>query len=285
MARPTVPAKPFADWLRSRVERYEREAPLMGDVTHAGLGPNKRLARELGIAERTLNRYMNCRLETKRDGKGVTFDTDVYNLHSVDEMLRNAGFYLWDVYAEKNLHGFCAKCAELVPVSDQGHCFTCWTQTGAADEGDARKTRHPYRACSEEILLEARRLYIAGATVPAIARRLFPRTGYKNVESFRRCLYDNFHARGWRTRGKNGAHNLVHGRAAGHRNTPEIHAEYQRWWRRQQAPRCSRTTRKGTPCTYRALDGKDVCHIHDEERGAVYLEMLRRGRETLRRAA
>lgn len=274
-----IAAAPFMEFVERMVARNEANYS-HSDYDKDQLTPQKQAAHALGISERALYRY-RYGFDTNNER------TDVFSLDRVDEMLRNAGYFLWDVYATKGLEAFCAECAERVETLDDGRCAGCLTQTGVADEGDARTRNYPLLACSEEVLSEARRLYVAGAMMPAIAARLFDRTSYKNVESFRRCLYDNFQARGWRTRGKNGAHLVKHGMARRKlRHEPGYRAEYQRRWKAQHAPpRCTCTTRKGTRCTYRVLEGKDVCHIHDEEAGAKYRTFLARGRETQRLAA
>jgi hypothetical protein len=82
VTRATVPARPFADWLNARTQRY------------ATLGA---MAETFGVDERTLYRYRNC-LATGPDGEEPT---ETFSLVVVEEALHRAGFFLWDVYDEE----------------------------------------------------------------------------------------------------------------------------------------------------------------------------------------
>ena len=194
--------------------------------------------------------------------------------------------------------GFGIVCRCGARKSKQAHtCRTCSTKRRAGRKLGPRRTQKPPRSITEELLLEARRLYATGLSLRQIAAQIHDQTSYKSVASCAEGLYSLFKTRGWKLRPQaevTRARNFKHGRKS-RRRTPEQEQAYRRWLASQRGwktihgpgrPTCIGTRRqhprKGEPCTRPALEDSEYCYSHDPryeaDRQAVTARMRAKAR-------
>jgi hypothetical protein len=179
------------------------------------------------------------------------------------------------------LDAWCPTCRGVQPSDQDGLCVWCDTQTG----GNTRllpRPAHPLAGMptcmSEQLVQEARRLYLGGLSFRSVARELFPRSRAASANALRRSLFNLFHARGWATRDRATAASGAlwkHGLARKGAST----GEYARWWRAQRSRPCAGHRRcDGAPCRRVALAGGRYCLAHDPQRAAERAAHLARMR-------
>lgn len=202
----------------------------------------------------------------------------------------------------KGQQGFGPTCACGGPKSKQAHqCKRCWIaagRPGAGGKGVPRPdVRGPY-GVSENLMLEARRLYNdEQMSMRAIAAALYDQAyGYSTVRSLGEALYRGFRNRGWRLRSRSDAlrlRNWKHGLKP-RVQTSEEQTAYRHWFAAQRGwrsvrgpgnPRCQGTKRnspgKGTQCTARAMEGSDFCFAHAPERAPERAALVARMRAAI----
>ena len=176
------------------------------------------------------------------------------------------------------LDAYCPRCREIQPSRGDGTCLWCDAQTGGntipnvVDRvGDNRKEARKRNAgipwkCSEEDILEVRRLYLTGLSMYAACAEVHPRTQYTGVNAMAMAMYSLFEQRGWNRRKQNeatAARNYKHGMAR--------HPAHRRRLRRElgyvRGVKCQGTKRNapgaGKPCQLAALKDSDYCRFHD----------------------
>jgi hypothetical protein len=192
------------------------------------------------------------------------------------------------------LDAYCPRCREVQPSRGDGTCLWCDAQTGGnsipnvVDRlGDKRKEARSRNAgvpylCTEEHLLEVRRLYLTGLSLRAAAEVVHPATAYKNARSMGIAMYDLFSARGWNRRSQRettAARNYKHGKAkdlAHRRRLRRASGEVRGVLCagvRKNAPG------KGRPCKHYAMAGSDYCRAHEPSLQAQHAEHLRAARK------
>ncbi len=176
------------------------------------------------------------------------------------------------------LDAYCPKCREVQPSRGDGTCLWCDAQTGGntipnvVDRlGDKRKDARSSNAgipwkCSEEDILEVRRLYLTGLSMYAACGEVHPRTQYANTNAMAMAMYSLFEQRGWNRRKQNeatAARNYKHGlaRNPAHRRRLRRAEGYVRGvickGVKKNAPGA------GKPCTKPALKDSEYCRAHD----------------------
>lgn len=255
-----IPTRPFQEWLERNVH---------GDVDG--------LAARLGWGVRRLFSYR-------------TSEEAFLDRPAVEEALFRAGLHLWDIYPEEDFpelyeafelfEAWCHQCGERRPVERTGACAFCGEDTGFTPE--TKKVSHHggwNRKASEELLLEARRLYYGGMSLHAIARKLHAQTTYSTEEGFARALSGLFARRGWRRR-PNGADQIIHGMTRRGRKQ----RGYQGYLARERGYRpifCAGTTskkEKGRGCRRFVKAEGDLCPFHDPARRVEFVGYLERAR-------
>lgn len=183
---------------------------------------------------------------------------------------------LWDVCEidkrlQPGLDAWCPMCRAIEATLSDGTCVWCGTQTGGNTVCTPQVSRShagvPYLA-SEEVLLEARALYLTGMSFRRVAAELHCRTAYTTDKAFANCLHSCFKHRGWKARDRvaatiaaswrHGKHGDPAHRARLRRRTGEIRGVMCQGVRAQYP-------RKGEPCSRAALAGRDYCMAHDPE--------------------
>jgi hypothetical protein len=176
------------------------------------------------------------------------------------------------------LNAYCPKCREVQPSRGDGTCLWCDAQTGGntipnvVDRlGDRRKDARSSNAgipwkCSEEDILEVRRLYLTGLSMYAACGEVHPRTQYANTNAMAMAMYSLFEQRGWNRRKQNeatAARNYKHGlaRNPAHRRRLRRAEGYVRGvickGVKKNAPGA------GKPCIKPALKDSEYCRAHD----------------------
>ena len=173
----------------------------------------------------------------------------------------------------------CPRCGG--PKGLQAHmCSTCRKgQRGGYNRGRSGGGRPMH--ITEDLLVEARRMYAGGLSLRHVAAELHPRPGYKTVASCAEALSGHFKRRGWKLRPQRdvtAARNYKHDRKP-RTQTREQQNAYRRWLaeqRRWQAvqgpgrPPCKGVKQnppeKGRPCRRHALADSEYCHSHDPRR-------------------
>ena len=179
---------------------------------------------------------------------------------------------------QPGLDAFCPKCRQIQPSRGDGSCLWCDSQTGGntipnvVDKlGDGRKESRKRNAgvpwaCSEEQLLEVRRLYLTGLSMRVACAEVHPETGYANPNAMAMAMYSLFEQRGWNRRKQNqatAARNYKHGKARNpaHRRAMRRRLGYVR------GVKCQGTKKNapgaGKPCQLAALKDSDYCRFHD----------------------
>jgi hypothetical protein len=104
---PRLPAKPFQEWIEQRIEFYEKQFEFGGEkLAHSGAV--ERVAFDLGISHRGLNRYRRGTKAAKPGGSGTrTVETPVttFDRDAVEELLWNADVFLWELYDSEEIEG------------------------------------------------------------------------------------------------------------------------------------------------------------------------------------
>jgi hypothetical protein len=196
---------------------------------------------------------------------------------------------------KKGEPGYGPVCACGGPKGTQAHqCRKCWNADGcpgAGGKGTPRPAmRGPY-GVSEELMLEARRMYNdEQISLREVARRIYDQTyGYSTVRSLGEALYRGFRNRGWTLRSQSDAtrlRNWKHGLKQRVQTNEEQNA-YRHWLAQQRGwqavqgpgrPECkgSRATSpgKGQPCTRPAMNGSEFCYQHDPATAAARAEHM-----------
>jgi hypothetical protein len=179
---------------------------------------------------------------------------------------------------QPGLDAYCPKCRVVQPSRGDGSCLWCDSQTGGntipnvVDKlGDGRKESRKRNAgvpwaCSEEQLLEVRRLYLTGLSMRVACAEVHPQTGYANPNAMAMAMYSLFEQRGWNRRKQNqatAARNYKHGKARNpaHRRAMRRRLGYVR------GVKCQGTKKNapgaGKPCQLAALKDSDYCRFHD----------------------
>lgn len=179
---------------------------------------------------------------------------------------------------QPGLDAFCPRCHEIQPSRGDGTCLWCDAQTGGntipniVDRlGDERKEARSSNAgipwkCSEQDILEVRRLYITGLSMYKACAEVHPRTQYAGVNAMAMAMYSLFEQRGWNRRKQNeatAARNYKHGMAR--------HPAHRRRLRRElgyvRGVQCHGIKKNapgaGNPCTKPALKDSEYCRAHD----------------------
>jgi hypothetical protein len=111
-------------------------------------------------------------------------------------------------------------------------------------------------AITEEVLQEARRLYVSGMKIDDVAAIVLPRTTYKNVKTCSRCLCQRFKTRGWPMRDR---YVLL-----GQRSKRTL----------EEMPECGFVNSHGKVCRTRTASPTGYCRSHTPERRAAAMERL-----------
>lgn len=183
---------------------------------------------------------------------------------------------LWSVYEidrrlQPGLDAWCPLCRCVEATTSDGSCVWCGTQTGGNTVYELRSQRAhagvPYLV-DDDVLLEARRLYLTGMSFRRVAAELHSRTAYRTDKVFANALHQCFAYRGWKARDRvaatvaaswrHGLHGDPAHRARLRRKTGEIRGVMCQGVRAQYP-------RKGEPCGRAALAGRDYCMAHDPE--------------------
>lgn len=185
---------------------------------------------------------------------------------------------------EPILDGWCPACRQLSVVRADGSCAWCDSPTGAGNVAPT-PTRNANGgipiAMSEQVLHDAHRLYVAGASMREVAEKLHSKSGYRSVQVFTQALYRFFSYRGWPRRDQRqvtAARNHVHGLRA-RDATADQERSYRRWLREQRRVRCEARRVRGGRCTRTALEGERYCTAHHPDRVAENAAHLARIRE------
>jgi len=193
---------------------------------------------------------------------------------------------------QPGLDAYCPGCRQVQPSRGDGTCLWCDCQTGGNTipsgedklkgkrvDAKGRNAGVPY-CCTEEDVLEIRRLYLTGLSMRAACAEVFNRTAYTSLKSMTMTMYDIFIWRGWKRRDQGKvttARNYKHGQ---HGNL-----EYRRRARRARGEvrgvTCCSTKKTapgaGKPCKRMALADSDYCRAHDprfaEERAAHWAQV------------
>lgn len=196
---------------------------------------------------------------------------------------------LWSIYEidtrlKPGLDAWCPRCRAMEATTSDGCCVWCETQTG----GNTVYDRPPQRAnagvpylADDEVLLEARRLYLTGMSFRRVAAELHSRTAYASAKAFANQLHASFTYRGWKARDrvdatvaaswKHGLHGDPAHRARLRRRSGEIRGVMCKGVR-QQYPK------KGEPCSRPALAGGEWCIAHDPKLKELRDAQLRQAR-------
>lgn len=161
----------------------------------------------------------------------------------------------WDVY--------CPACEDLVTPDANRDCVWCGTRTRRRHRpGPKRDT-----AISEDQIAAAHILYRGGLSVPQIAKRILPQTGFTTQGSCERQLYYRFRQRGLRTRGVAEAARRLQTKHGKTGKAARRNGEYRDFVR--EARRVERGTRRcpavcadGEPCRSWCKLGEDACLAH-----------------------
>jgi hypothetical protein len=123
-----------------------------------------------------------------------------------------------------------------------GESTVCWTCYAAQGSHTGRSnTKRSLQKIDDRTLLEARELYDSGLSMRVVARRLLPRTRYKNERSAASAMFELFRTRGWPMRERGAA------TAAANRS------------KHDHLPRC----RHPGGCEIRTGRDNGYCHDHD----------------------
>lgn len=187
-----------------------------------------------------------------------------------DDQARPAGGEAW-----------CPTCRTTVATTPAGECVWCDTPTGGQRQPPRQKKRAhagvPFMM-SEEVILEARRLYESGLSLRQVAGRIHDRTSYSSVKSFANALHATFTHRGWALRDR-----LTAVRAATYRHgmcaKGADRAAYRRMLRRRHGHQCEATlTRGNRRCANTAIKGERWCTVHHPDRAPTVIENLAEAR-------
>lgn len=193
--------------------------------------------------------------------------------------------------------GFGIVCRCGGPKSKQAHrCRTCSYGHRSGRQLGPRPNHKPPKNITDELLLEARRLYATGLSIRQVAEQLHPQTSYASVNACKTSLFSLFKRRGWKLRPQaevTRARSTKHGRKA-RKQTREQQNAYRRWFAARQGwdgirgplrPACKGVKRqypnKGRPCDRHALEDSQYCYSHDPrrelERQAITARMRAKG--------
>jgi hypothetical protein len=226
------------------------------------------VGQRFGLTPEAAARRIN---EARRTGRMTDDYIDriavVLDLHEVDTSPIQPG-----------LDAYCPCCREIQPSRADGTCLWCDAQTGGNSvpnvvdrlDGKRKQARSrnagtPY-LCTEEQLLEVRRLYLTGLSMRAACESVQPGTGYANSNAMAMSMYSLFEQRGWNRRSQaqaTAARNYRHGK-----NRDPAH---RRAMRRKQGyvrgVRCKGVKRnapgKDKPCQMYAMTDSEYCRAHD----------------------
>lgn len=182
----------------------------------------------------------------------------------------------------------CPKCGGPKGVQAR-QCKGCRIASGYRGPDRSPRSHGPLHI-TEELLEEARALYISGLSLRQVAARVIDRTTYSSEASCANSLYSIFRRRGWKLRPQRAvtaARNYRHGQ--GGRDRDE--GAYRRFLREQgrgyhgaYRPKCAgvRTQypRKGQPCQRPATEGSAYCPAHDPVKAAArtaHMDRMRAG--------
>jgi hypothetical protein len=102
-----LPARPFQDWIEERIDHYERECEFGGERLPTS-GAVQRVAFDLGVGIRQLNRYRRGVTAAKPNGHGtpsVDVPVETFDRDAVEEMLWHADVFLWELYSTEEAEG------------------------------------------------------------------------------------------------------------------------------------------------------------------------------------
>jgi hypothetical protein len=179
----------------------------------------------------------------------------------------------------KGQPGYGTTCRCGAPKTVQSHrCRACGFKRRSGRQLGPRPTHKPPKNITDELLLEARRLYATGLSIRQIAEQIHPQTTYASVNACKTSLYSLFKRRGWKLRPQREvtrARSTKHGRKA-RSQTREQQNAYRRWlaaqrgWKAIQGPGrpiCKgvrmQPPGKGKPCNHHALMDSEYCWSHD----------------------
>lgn len=178
------------------------------------------------------------------------------------------GHQIADEALRSGLDAWCPSCRGIEATCSDGLCVWCGSQTGGntdcRPQGNRANAGIPYMA-DEATILEARRLYLTGLSLRAVADTLHERTAYRSASAFRDALQRCFVYRGWSRRDR------IEIAIAGGRTDEQRKAArraYARTWRKQSGNalhlRCAGVkANTGEPCSRWAQVGSAFCFVHD----------------------
>lgn len=198
------------------------------------------------------------------------------------------------------LDAYCPCCRQIQPSRGDGTCLWCDAQTGGntipsgedllrgkRKESRSRNAGVPY-LCTEEVVLEVRRLYLTGLSMRAACDEVWEQTQYTSVTSMAMTMYDLFLWRGWKRRSQAQAtadRNYRHGQS----RNPAYRQRLRRKNGEVRGVMCKAVKKHapgaGQPCRMAAMADSDYCWAHDpshaEER-AAHWELVRERFEAAR---
>ena len=260
-----VPAAELAEWLEAECRRRDCSMRVLAEDAAAVLG-----RRAEGL-ERSLR-------EVVRRGEPV-------DAAWADALLVALDGSLCDLPSQQRPDGqvvsaWCPGCRQTTTAGADGACGWCGSATGAGEceptPGRYRNAGTPY-LMGEDVLAEARALYMAGASMNAVASRLLDRTGYRSARSLASALYTQFARRGWPRRDQ-GQVTAARNHRHGHGGRDRDESAYRARLRASRAHRCEGTTAAGRQCSRSAITGERWCPAHHPdhaERRAAGLAAVR----------